>query len=502
MTTHTQKNISRPPVVVIMGHIDHGKSTLLDYIRKTNTTAKEAGGITQHLGAYEVVHTTSAGKESRITFLDTPGHEAFEGIRTRGVTVADIAVLVVSAEDGVKPQTLEALKSILGAKIPYVVAINKIDKPNASVERTKQSLAENEIYIEGYGGTTPSVPISALSGEGVSDLLDMILLVAELEDLKGDADKPAEGVVIEADLDSKTGVSATLIIKEGTLKAGMTIAAGDAVSPVRILHDYQGKKIEEAGLSKPVKVIGFSKVPSVGVWFKSFDSKKDAEKYALEHREKDSAKIENVKEETAENTVVIPVIIKADVTGSLEGIRHELKKMKHERVIIKVVSEAIGSISENDIKLASGTKDALIIGFNTSVDAKARSLAERSGTEIKLFDIIYKVVEYLDEVAKVRTPKIFGEQITGKAKIIRIFSKNKDKQVLGGKVQLGELRVGEEIRILRRDAEIGKGRIRELQSQKVKVSEIKEGFEFGTMVESKIEIAEGDKIEGFTIVEQ
>jgi translation initiation factor IF-2 len=267
MQKDTTTKIERPPVVAVMGHIDHGKSTLLDYIRKTNIVETEAGGITQRISAYEVVHKTKEGQEKKITFLDTPGHEAFGAMRARGAKVADIAILVVAADDGVKPQTVDALKTILKAEIPYIVAINKIDKEGANVDRTKVSLAENEIYVEGYGGTISSVPISAKTGEGVSDLLDTVVLAAELEELTGDPSVNAEGVIIEANLDKKKGISATLVVKNGTLKSGQFVVAGSALSPVRLLENYAGKSIPEATFSSPVRIIGWNELPDVGSIF-------------------------------------------------------------------------------------------------------------------------------------------------------------------------------------------------------------------------------------------
>ncbi|MSR71509.1 MAG: translation initiation factor IF-2 [Candidatus Taylorbacteria bacterium] len=487
--------IVRPPVVVIMGHIDHGKSTLLDYIRKSNIVAGEAGGITQHLGAYEVLHN---GK--KITFLDTPGHEAFCGIRTRGATVADIAILVVSAEDGVKPQTIEALNCIKNAKLPYIVAMNKIDKPDANIERTKQNLAENEIYLEGYGGDIPGVPISALKGTGMPELLDMILLVSEMSELKGDPNKNAHGTVIEANLDNKKGISATLIIKDGTLKSGLFVVAGESLSPVRIMEDSIGKKIKEAGPSAPIKIIGFNKIPEAGSPFITCESKKEAEKLAEENRLLSKLSIKSEVDETEK--VIIPLIIKADALGSLEGIKHELEKLKYDLVAIKIIHEGIGDIAESDIKIAGNKQNIVVVGFNVDADSKAKAVAERNGIDIKMFNIIYKITEYLAEIAKSRTPKVYTDESTGVAKIIRIFSKNKDKQVLGGKVQTGTLEVGSEVKVLRRDTEIDRGRIRELQSQKIKTSEVREGFEFGAMVECKMEIMPGDKIEAFKTVEK
>lgn len=490
----------KPPVVVIMGHIDHGKSTLLDYIRKSNITKHEAGGITQHLGAYEVIHRTADGKEKSITFLDTPGHEAFSGIRSRGANVADIAILVVSAEEGVKPQTLEALAQIKEAKVPFIVAMNKIDKPEANLERTKQNLAEHEIYLEGYGGDVPGVPVSAITGKGVPELLDMILLVAELEELKANLGAPATGTVIEAKLDSKKGVSATLLIQDGTLRSGMYVIAGSAYSPVRIFENSIGKNIKEAFAGSPVKVIGFNKIPEVGAPFTSVESKKDAERMA-EEATAPRPTVKPAEQSTAER-VIIPLIVKADVKGSLEGITHELEKVKNERVDIKVIYQGIGDVAESDVKLALSDPLTVVIGFNVTIDSKARALAERSAVEINLFTIIYKVAEHVQGIATARTPKLKVEEKTGLAKVIRVFSKDKDRQILGGKVQSGALETGSEVKILRRDAEIGMGRIRELQSQKVRVQEVREGFEFGTMVECKIEIMPGDKLEGFKVVEK
>ena len=495
--------IKRPPVVVIMGHIDHGKSTLLDYIRKANIVAHEAGGITQHLGAYEVNHKTSEGKEGKITFLDTPGHEAFCSIRERGAQVADVAILVVSAEDGVKPQTLEALKCILAEKIPYVVAINKIDKQGADIEKTKQSLAENEVYVEGYGGDIPVASISALNGTGIPELLDLVLLVTDMLDLKANPEASAEGSIIEAKLDSKKGISATLLIKNGTLESGQFVIAGDAISPVRIFEDYQGKAIKKASFSSPVKVIGFNKMPVVGEKFITCKNKREAEEIASTFKSNMvAAKETSTRRDENDTTVIVPIIIKADVVGSLEGIKHELEKIKHDKVKIKIVSESIGSINENDVKTVQGDPTILIVSFNTKPDVKAQHIIERSNIQIKSFDIIYNLVQFLRETVTSKIPKEYIDEASGTAKILAIFSKNKDKQILGGKVQTGSLSVGSEVKILRRDIEIGRGKIKELQLQKVKASEVNEGYEFGCMIESKIEIALGDKVQGFVTVEK
>lgn len=490
--------VTRPPVVVIMGHIDHGKSTLLDYLRKTNIVAGEAGGITQHLGAYEVQHS-----KGKITFLDTPGHEAFTSIRQRGARVADIAILVVSAEDGVKPQTLEALKCILAEKIPYIVAINKIDKPGANVEVTKQSLAENEVYVEGYGGDIPVVAISALKGTGISELLDMIILVADLADLKADHSVLGEGAIIESYRDNKKGISATLLIKNGTIEQGMFVVAEDAYSPVRILEDFQGKSLKSATFSSPVRVIGFNKIPNVGAQFITCTDKKTAEKMAMDYAIKNpESKTQSVRRNENDTTVIIPIIIKADVIGSLDGIKHELAKIKNDKVKIKIVSESIGDINENDIKSTQGDPSIIIVGFNSKPDAKTQALIERSTVNIKTFDIIYNLVSFIKETVLSKVPKEYIDEASGTAKILAIFSKNKDKQILGGKVQEGSIKVGSEVKILRRDAEIGRGKIKELQQSKTRTDEVNMGFEFGCMIESKVEIALGDKIQGFVTVEK
>ncbi len=490
-------SVTRPPVVVIMGHIDHGKSTLLDYLRKTNVVAGEAGGITQHLGAYEVMHS-----KGKITFLDTPGHEAFCSIRERGARVADIAVLVVSAEDGVKPQTIEALKCIISEKIPYIVAINKIDKPGANVELTKQSLAENEIYVEGYGGDIPVVAISALKGTGIPDLLDMIILVADLADLKANSNTSAQGAVIESYRDSKKGISATLLIKDGTLEQGMYVVAEDAYSPVRILEDYQGKSIKTATFSSPVKVIGFNKIPNVGAQFITCTDKKTAENMAATYTDSNQQSKPLISREDNSSIVSIPVIIKADVIGSLDGIKHELAKIKNDKVKIKIVSESIGDINENDIKSTQGDPNIIILAFNSKPDAKTQALIERSTVQIKSFDIIYNLIAFVKETVLSKVPKEYVDEISGLAKVLAIFSKNKDKQILGAKVQQGNVKVGSEVKILRRDAEIGRGKIKELQQSKARTDEVTEGFEFGCMVESKTEIALGDKIQCFITTEK
>ena len=499
----------RPPVVVVMGHIDHGKSTLLDYIRKTNVTVQETGGITQHIGAYEAVHKDAEGKEHHITFLDTPGHAAFAGIRSRGASVADVAILVVSAEDGVKPQTLEALACIKKCAIPFIVAINKIDKPNADVERTKNNLAENEIYIEGYGGDVPWTAISAKTGEGIGELLDLVLLAANIRGLKSESTKAVLGIIIEVNHDAKRGSSATAIIKEGTLKKSDFVIAENAYSSLRTMENFRAEPLGEAQPGQPVRIIGWHGEPQIGAELKTAKTKKEAEKLAESFLEKikkaptpAGTGSESQPESVGKGTATVAVIIKADVAGSLEAIEHELEKIKEEKLKIKILAGGVGEITEGDIKLAATgaiTERAIIIGFNVKIDTNAKAAAERLGVQVEFFDIIYKLSEWLEIFIATRRPKVTTEEMTGRAKILKIFSQNKDKQIIGGRVEEGALSPGAIVKILRREAEIGRGKIRGLQQQKNAIQEAKKDTEFGALVEAKIEIATGDRLEAFTL---
>jgi len=495
--------MERSPIITIMGHVDHGKSTLLDYIRKTSIVETEAGGITQCLSAYEVHHKDKEGNEKRITFIDTPGHAAFSQMRSRGALVADIAILVVSAEDGVKQQTKEALASIKESGVPYVVAINKIDLPGSNVEMTKQNLAENEILVEGYGGDVPFIPISAKTGKGVDELLDMMLLVAEMEGLEGDKNINAEGVIIESHLDTKKGVCATIVIKNGTLKSGMFIVAENSFSPVRIFENFLGETIKEAHFSTPVRITGWSSLPAIGSVFTSHKNKKEAEEQIKKNEE--AVKTEILKTggtKIKEGVEVLPLIIKADVAGMIEAIEKEIEKIHHEKLIIKIIGTGAGDITENDIKLAGSAMNPIIIGFGVKASTKAYTLAERMGVSIELFDIIYKLTEWLEEKIKKSAPKVLVEEIVGKAKIKKVFSKTKNKQVVGGKVIEGEIKTKATVKIIRRDNEIGKGEILGLQQQKVSADNVTEGNEFGSMIESTMEIAPGDIIEAIITVEK
>lgn len=502
MTSAQNVTAARPPVIVVTGHIDHGKSTLLDHIRKSNVVDREAGGITQHVSAYEVEHE-SGDKGGRITFLDTPGHAAFSSIRERGARIADIAILIVSAEDGVKPQTVEALNAVKEAGIPYVVAINKIDKPAANVERTKANLAEHGVFIEGYGGDIPAVQISAKTGQGVDELLDMLNLVADMQELKGDPGKPAEGYVLESNLDPKKGITATLIVKDGSLARGQFVSAGGAVAPVRIMENFLGKPISAASFSSPVRIIGWDALPRVGAEFRTFSSRNDA----LAHAQADKEKTVSItrttdSSEPEEGVAVIPVVVKADTMGSLEAILKETAKLSTEKARVRIVHSGIGTITENDLRFAEAGKNTIVIGFNTKPDATAKSYALRNEIELNEFNIIYKLTEWFEGVVKERTPKMTVEETTGVAKVLKLFGKTKDRQVLGARVESGTLKLNQSVKILRREAEIGHGKVKELQHNKSKVSEVADGTEFGALVEFSIEIAPGDRLAAFEIVER
>ncbi len=497
---NNNKIVARPPVVVVMGHIDHGKSTLLDYVRKTSIVECEVGGITQCISAYEVVHKDEKGVDQKITFLDTPGHEAFSKMRERGAEIADIAILVVSATEGVKTQTIEAWKTITESKIPCIVAINKIDKPDANTEKTKTELAENEIYLENYGGKIPYAEISAKIGTGVDNLLSLILILAEMEGLTGNKEEDASGFVIEVNLDSRRGIMANLIIKNGSIKKGMTVVVEESLCSTRIIENFLGQMIEEASFSSPVRIVGFDKMPRVGAPFKTFQKKSDAEKYI---KELPSAKGGQASPKAEENNKkIIPIILKADVSGSIEAIEKEIAKIENKGAEFKIVGKGIGPISESDIKgIASGI-NALVIGFNVKADKSALEMAEKRGITISFFDIIYKMTEWLTIQMEEKRPKIETVETTGRAKIIRAFSRTKERQIVGGKVVEGQINLNSIVKIIRREFEIGRGKIVNLEKSKIKTNEVGEGAEFGMMIESKMEIVAGDMVEAFAVTQK
>lgn len=492
-------NISvRPPVVVVMGHVDHGKSTLLDFIRHTSIVAGEAGGITQHVAAYEVLRpSTGSGQAKKITFIDTPGHAAFSAIRARGANVADIAILVVAADDGVKAQTLEALAQIREAKIPFIVAINKIDKPNADLNRTQASLLEQNVFLEKLGGDIPWVAISAKAGTGIEELLDLILLVAELADFKADASKSATGYVIEAHRDQKRGIAATLIITDGTLETGMALLAGRAIAPVRIMEDHSGRALKSASFSTPITLVGFDELPAVGETFHAYRNKREAESVretmaAAPHSAGASAPVNPA----GTGRFYLPVIIRADASGSLEAIEHEISKIGDEHAAVSLVQSGIGNISENDVKAAmAGSMHAVLVGFNVAVDPIASALALQHDVAIVTFDIIYKLTEHLEERLAALKPKRVIEEIAGRARVIKQFSTQKEMHVIGGGVTEGYIAKGGTVRIIRRKLPIGNGKVINIQSNKQNVARVEATSEFGAQIESKFEIAEGDILE-------
>ena len=497
----------RPPIVVVMGHVDHGKTAILDFIKKTKVAEKEAGGITQHIGAYEIEIATKEEEKRKITFIDTPGHEAFSKMRSRGAKVADIAVLVIAADEGFKPQTKEALQSIKNEKMPFVIALNKIDKPNANQESVKKQLAENEVYIEEWGGKTPLVLISAKTGQGIDELLEIILLIADLENFRADPSLNGSGVVIESHLDSRRGNTSTLIIQNGTLKKGMSVAAGTALASTKILEDFLGKQLETATFSSPVLITGFNKLPAVGAPFQSFNSKAEAEDYVKRiSKPKFASAADRDAISNQTGAVEIHIILKTDNAGSLEALEEQIAKLANENIKIEILSGKVGEINEEDIKLASSGENALIAGFNVSLSGSADYLAKRLPVTIQTFDIIYKLIDWLKEEIEKRLPPEIKEEISGKAEILKVFKKMPSRQIAGGKVVFGKIIKGGYFRILKKK-EAGPfsetqspkeaGKILELEQNKIKTEEVKEGNQFGAMFETKEEIKERDIVEIF-----
>jgi translation initiation factor IF-2 len=480
-----------------MGHIDHGKSSLLDYIRKANVTAGEAGGITQHVSAYEAVHAHE-GAERSITFLDTPGHEAFRALRARGAAVADVAILVIAAEEGVKPQTVEAYQAATEAGTPIVVAFTKIDKPGADIERAKVSALEHSIYLEGLGGSIAYTGVSSKSGEGVPELLDLVLLTADLAELTGDPSVPAEGFVLESSQDPKQGLTATLIIKNGTLATGSFAIAGSAIAPIRFIENFAGARIPSAGPSQPVRIAGWSALPGAGTPFRTAATKKEAEKLAAETV---PVQIKNVIATMSEDgKTELPLVLKADVSGSIEAIKHELAKIAHERVSIRIISEGIGAVGEGDVKTAVAG-GAFIIAFNVGTDSNARDLAERSGISIDTYSIIYELKERVEKLVIERAPHMTVEQNVGEAKILKVFNASSGKQTLGAKWVSGTLSVGDLVRLDRRGIDLGRGKITNMQMARSDIKELHVEGEFGLQIETKADVAGGDTIVAFHIIE-
>lgn len=480
-----------------MGHIDHGKSSLLDYIRKSNVTAGEAGGITQHVSAYVAEHEHE-GTTRRITFLDTPGHEAFKALRARGAQAADVAILVIAADEGVKPQTKEAFDEITEAGIPFVVAFTKMDKNGADVERVKVSALEVGIYLEGLGGSVPFAAVSSKSGEGIPELLDLVLLTADLAELTADPAQPAKGFVLESSQDRKRGISATLIVKEGTLGIGTFTIAGEAYAPVRFIEDFQGTRITEAGPSTPISISGWDTLPTAGMPFETVSSRKDAEKVisALAN-----ARPAMSNDQVAQDGILsLPIVLKADVTGSVEAIEGLLAKIVNERIALRIIASGVGTVGESDVKTAH-TAGGVVFAFHTSVDSSARDLADRMGVPIESFDIIYELEKRATDLILERAPKVRAEEVLGEAKVLKVFSTSGSKQVLGARFESGALTLHVQVKIIRRTIELGRGKLINLQVARADVKEIHTEGEFGLQVESKTEIAGGDQLVAFRVVE-
>ena len=495
--------VERPPVVTIMGHVDHGKTTLLDMIRKSNVALGEAGGITQAIGAYSV---TCNGK--KITFIDTPGHAAFTEMRARGASITDIVIIIVAADDGVMPQTKEAIDHAKAAGVPIIVAINKIDKPEANVERVMTGLVENGLTPEEWGGDVIVNKISAATGEGVPELLENILLVAEMQEYKANPSRYATGVVVESKKNSKVGSVATLLIQNGTLRLGDPIVVGTIYGKVRTLKNDLGQNIVEAAPSTPVEVTGLSDVPNAGDKFMAFESEKQAKHIAdersLRAREKDTnfsgMSLEDLFGRIQEGVKEINVVLKADVNGSLEAVRGALEKIDVEGVKINIIRGAVGGITESDIVLARAS-DAIIIGFNVRANAQAQDDAKEYGVEIRTYDIIYKVVEEMEDAMKGMLDPEYEEQVTGKLEIRQLFKFSKVGLIAGCHVLTGVVRNNEKARIVRADVVVYNGAVNTLQHEKDQVKEVTKGMDCGITLENCQDYKEGDIIEIYDLVE-
>lgn len=498
--------VARPPVVCVMGHVDHGKTSLLDAIRNTHVSQKEAGGITQKIGAYVV-----SSKGRKITFLDTPGHEAFTAMRMRGANSTDIAILVVAADDGVMPQTVEAINHAKAAGVEIIVAVNKIDKPNANIERVKQELAEYELIPEDWGGQTIFVPVSAHTHEGIDDLLDMILLTADVMELKANPNRNARGIVIEAELDKGRGAVATILVQKGTLHVGDPVAAGSCYGKVRAMLDENGKNVKKAGPSTPVEILGLSDVPNAGEIFTSFDSEKDAhnfantfvseEKKSLIEETRSRMSLDDLFSKIQEGTLKeLDLIVKADVQGSVEAVKSSLEKLSNDEVIVKVIHGGVGAINESDVTLAAAS-NAIIIGFNVRPDAVAKQLSETEGVEIKLYNVIYNAIEDVQDAMKGMLEPVYEEKVIGHAEIRQIFKSSDVGNIAGSFILDGSLERDCLIRITRGEEQIYEGKLVSAKRFKDDVKEVKAGFECGLVFENFGDFAEGDQIEGYKMVE-
>lgn len=479
--------ISRPPIVVVLGHVDHGKSSLLEAIKDFEITSKESGGITQHVGAYEVEH-----KEKKITFIDTPGHEAFSAIRARGAQVADVAILVVDSADAVQPQTKEAINVIKKAEIPMVVALNKIDKPTADPEKIKRELLKADIIVESMGGKIPSIEVSAKTKQGVNELLELILLVAEIEGLKANIKVSAEGIIVESYMDCFRGSIATLIVQNGILRKKDIIGTSSAFAKIKNLQDFQGKEIEQVYPSQPAVVLGFEKSPWVGEKFKTYASINEA--------------VANIKEEAGkielpsaafilkDDQKVLNIILKVDVAGSLEAIVNVLKELPQEKIILRILKEEVGDINEADTKLAEICKGQ-IIGFRVKINPsilQAMKKDKEKRVKIKTFDVIYNLIQEVRQMMeKTLEPEVVRQDI-GKVKTLLVFWGEKNRQIIGGKIIEGEVRKGLKVEVLRDEKKVGEGKIINLQRNKKDIEKLVKGDECGVLFEGNVKIQEKD----------
>lgn len=496
---------NRPPVITILGHVDHGKTSLLDVIRQTDVAAGEAGGITQHIGAYQVEH-----KGRTITFLDTPGHAAFTQMRARGAQGADIVVLVVAADDGVMPQTREAIAHAKAARVPIIVALNKIDKANANPEHVKQQLAEQELVPDEWGGNTMVIPVSAKQKQGIEDLLEAVLLVADNTSIKANTNGKVIGTVIEAELDKSKGVMATLLIQNGTLESGDIVVAGTAHGRLRALSDYRGKPVKKAGPSTPVAVMGLSDVPSAGDLFEVVGSEKEArlmvaERLALAKSQAQAKKKVSLEDlfssVQAGEAKELNLIVKADVQGSLDPIVSELNKLGEGEIGIKVLYAETGNIGDNDVMLASAS-NAIMIGFNVQVDVSARRMAEKEGVDIRLYEIIYRMTEDIEKALSGMLEPETKEQIIGRAQVLAVFSASKFGKVAGCRVTEGELRRNAKVRLYRGTDIVYEGDMGSLRHEKDDVKEVRQGYECGVGFKSFNDIQVGDQIVCYTVEKQ
>lgn len=473
----------RPPIVVVLGHVDHGKSSILEAIKDFHITARESGGITQHIGAYEVEHN---GK--KITFIDTPGHEAFSAMRSRGSKVADIAILVVAAEEGIKPQTKEAILHIKKAGISMIVAINKIDKPEANPAKVKGELAKEDILVESMGGKIPSVEVSAKTKKGIPELLELILLIGEMEKLGGDSEKPAEGVVVESYLDDKRGPTATLLLRDGSLSPGDIVGTASVFGKMKAIEDFQGKPLKKATPSQPVIIIGFEKNPQVGEKFQVYSDIESAQKYIIKKERKEG---EGEVFFVEEGKKVFNFILKTDVQGSIEAIDEVIKDLPQEKVVLRIIKKEVGDTTESDVKLAK-SGNCRILGFRVKITPTAATLAERDGVKIMLFDVIYDLVQ---AVRLMMEKSIESEEVKlelGRLKALVIFLTEKNRQIIGGKVISGEIKKGTLLEIFRNEEFAGKGKVINLQKNKKDANIAVKGEECGILYEGDAKAQEGD----------